>query len=278
MYVARYLLLGPALTILASLAGAQNSVQAKTSELTQTGDAIKNARPIEVADSAPDRAALPGASSDSVSVPVPFVHAASATPTKNPTFDNDGTGVYVLDTRPRLELETRLNLNGGGFQVVSASMTGGVGMEQRHLSWHAYGTYNAARKTNDGTGPNPHGNIRSLGGELFYRTGSRWLFGGEYGYGSLRTTNYSKIGRGYDFGGGRDFSVAQTSMRLIVTYALPSGAYRQSGLNAHFMLPSPLSGGHFFFDERFSAGWLKAGPFGHYAHDASVSFGLLVRY
>ncbi len=261
MYVARYLLLGPALTILASFAGAQNPAQARTSELTQTGDAIKNACPIEVADSAPESA-----------------DAASATPTKNPTFDNDGTGDYVLDTRPRLELETRLNLNGGGFQVVSASMTGGLGMEQRHLSWHAYGTYNAARKTNDGTGPNPHGNIRSLGGELFYRTGSRWLFGGDYGYGSLRTTNYSKIGQGYDFGGGRDFSVDQTSMRLIVTYSLPSGQYRQSGLNAHFMLPSPLSGGHFFFDQRFWAGWLKAGPFGHYAHDASVSFGLLFRY
>src|SRR5208282_5227470 len=72
------------------------------------------------------------------------------------------------DTRPRLEFEPRLNLNGGGFQPVSGSMTAGTGMEDDHLAWHVFGTYDAATKATYEVGnspstyaiiSNPHGNI-----------------------------------------------------------------------------------------------------------------------
>lgn len=278
MSMLRYETLIPVAIILASLAVAQNSAQTKTCESIKSNEGIKSGSPSVTVNSTPVDEKVAGATSGSHSVPVPIVSAAAGPPTRNPKLDKNETGDYVPDTRPRLEFEPRMNLNGGGFQNVSMSMSGGVGMEQRHLSWHFYGTYNAAKKTNDGTGSNPHGNIRSLGGELFYRTGSRWLLGGDYGYSQLRTTNYSKTGRGWDVGGGRDFAVSDQSMRLVVTYALPAGEYSQQGLTFHYMLPSPMNGGHVFFDERVWAGWLKTGRYGHYTHDASTTFGLLFRF
>jgi hypothetical protein len=97
---------------------------------------------------------------------------------------------WSQDVRPRLELEPRLNLNGGGFQKVSGSMTAGMGMEDTYLSWHVSGSYDAARKANDGTDNNTHGNIRSVGGSFFGRPSGGWLFGADGSYASLRTKTF----------------------------------------------------------------------------------------
>ncbi len=51
------------------------------------------------------------------------------------------------DKYPHLEFGVpTLNLNGAGFQPVSASVTGGFGMEDVHYFWHVSGTYDAAAK------------------------------------------------------------------------------------------------------------------------------------
>src|ERR1700676_742259 len=89
------------------------------------------------------------------------------------------------DTRPRLELEPDINLNGGGFQIISGSLQGGLGMEETHAEFHFYGRYDAARKSEDTptqANSNPHGNVRTLGGSVFGRTSGGWLFGASGGY------------------------------------------------------------------------------------------------
>lgn len=205
----------------------------------------------------------------------------------------------TFDDRPKLELEPRLNLNGGGFQLVSGSMTGGTGMETKHLVWHVYGTFDEARKTNDGDQPNPHGNIRSLGANLFGRTSGGWLFGTEGSYAQLRTTNYDKTGWGLAVGGGKDFMELHcpncngtTSLRLTMLYAIPAQCtYTQSlhctipkvdveqGISARVMIPSPVeTTRHVFFDVNTFAGWIRTTSTGPLTHDASTSIGVLFRF
>jgi hypothetical protein len=202
------------------------------------------------------------------------------------------------DTRPKLELEPTFNLNGGGFQAVSTSISGGTGMETEHFIWHVSGTYRAARKTNDGDQPNPHGNSRSLGLSLFGRTTGSWLFGVEGSYDELRTTNYKKTGQSISTGIGKDWNVRGYTFRLIGSYVLPVKCYYlqggahcslptidvEQGINVHMTIPSPVQSGHaffgkyMFFDERTYAGWIKTSEHGSYTHDASTSMGMLFRF
>lgn len=194
---------------------------------------------------------------------------------------------WSQDVRPRLELEPRLNLNGGGFQKVSGSMTAGMGMEDTYLSWHVSGSYDATRKANDGTDNNAHGNIRSVGGSFFGRPSGGWLLGADGSYARLRTANYSKIGWGIGVGGGHDWMHAtcpncdgEGSVRLTVTYGLPlHGFDTEQGFTAHFTVPSPMeTDRHVFFDVQSFVGWIKTSPHGGYTHDASSSLGLLFRF
>jgi len=202
-----------------------------------------------------------------------------------------------------LELEPRLNLNGGGFQIVSGSMTGGLGMENEHTIWHIYGTYNAARKyeyTDFANDTNPHGNVRSLGLQAAYRTSSGWLLPFIQGsYASLRTTNYDKVGWGLGVGAGRDFMATcpncagpSTSMRLVILYGIPVKCYTQSnfhcliptvdveqGITAEYWVPSPTeTQRHVFFNVNAFAGIIKTTEHGHYTHDGGSSMGLLFRF
>ena len=199
-------------------------------------------------------------------------------------------GQFTSDTRPRLELLPRLNLNGGGFQPVSASMTGGTGMETQNLIWHVYGTYDAARKvewTDLADNTNPHGNIRSVGGDLLGRTSKGWLFGVEGGYSQLRTTNYSKTRRGIGVGGGKDWASLtcptcndSTSLRLTLFYGLPINANpdTEQGFTAECTIPSPAeSHRHVFFKVSAFAGWIDV-PGKGITHDGSSNMGLLFRF
>lgn len=201
---------------------------------------------------------------------------------------------FAQDHRPRLEFEPDFNLNGGGFQPVSVSIAAGTGMEMEHLSWHVRGTFDTARKVNDGTANNAHGNIRVLSAELFGRTG-HWLYGTSASYANLRTTNYEKNAWGVSVGGGHDwFHVSCpncnkgsfSSMRLIVLYGLPIATIRgqsnadiEQGFQARFTIPSPIeTDRHVFFNMQTSAGWIRTSSNGHYGHDASSSFGVLFRF
>lgn len=208
----------------------------------------------------------------------------------------------VYDHRPRLELEPRLNLNGGGFQIVSGSMTGGFGMENLHTVWHVYGTYNAAKKyeyTDLKDNTNPHGNVRSIGGQAFYRTTGGWLVGGYGSYASLHTTNYDKVGWNAGVGAGKDFTGTcpncvgpPTSMRLILLYGVPVHCYTQTnfhcfiptidveqGITAEYWVPSPSeTRRHVFFNVNAFAGIIKISEHGHYTHDGGSSMGLLFRF
>jgi hypothetical protein len=201
--------------------------------------------------------------------------------------------VVAQDTRPRLELEPRLDLNGGGFQLVSGSMTGGIGMEDEHFLWHVSASYVAAKKATycvDNCATeivNPHGNTRSLDANLFGRTSGGWMVGTQGFYAQLRTTDYNKTGWGIGVGGGKDWASVgcptcngKTSLRLIVLYFLPIHTVdTDQGFTAIFTVPSPSeSKRHVFFNVTASAGWIKTSPSSGYTHDGSSTMGLLFRF
>jgi hypothetical protein len=205
--------------------------------------------------------------------------------------------VNAQDKRPRLEFEPRLNLNGGGFQLVSGSMTAGTGMEDRHLAWHVFGTYDAATKATYETGnspstyaviSNPHGNIRTVGGSLYGRTSGGWLFGTEGSYTQLRTTAYTKATWGIGVGGGHDWMHATcptcsegsfTSVRLTVEYGIPTHPGQpdtENGFTAEFTMPSPIeTDRHVFFKVNAFGGWICDPKCGS---DGSASYGVMFRF
>jgi hypothetical protein len=191
------------------------------------------------------------------------------------------------DMRPRLELEPQLDLNGGGYQKVSGSISAGTGMEEKHLLWHVSGTYDAAKKAEwtplkDNT--NPHGNVRSVGAEVYGRTSGGWLFGASGGYAQLRTTNYNKHDWGLGIGLGKDFAHLtapnanegqSTSLRATVEYGLPihSTKDRESGFTMRMIVPSPSeTQRRVFFDTQAFVGWINGST------DASTSLGLILRF
>jgi hypothetical protein len=212
------------------------------------------------------------------------------------------------DTRPRLELEPRVNLNGAGFQLVSPSITGGAGMEMDRLTWHVYGTYDAAKKaewTDASSNSNPHGDVRSVGGSVGYRFANGWLIIAQGSYASLHTTLFDKVGWGLGVGAGYDFHHltcpncnGSTSARLTLTYGLPLHCAEttttvaalhctvpeydvEQGAQANFTLPSPLEAGRPvwkpYFHAMAFAGVIKTGG-QSLTHDGSGSMGLLWRF
>lgn len=209
------------------------------------------------------------------------------------------------DKRPRLELEPRANFFGGGFQPVSASMTAGVGMEGRFI-WHVYGTYIAARKlehTDTADNTNPHGNIRSVGAQVGFRTDGGLLFLAQASYASLRTTNFDKVGVGAAVGMGKDFFNIHCpncnnrggSLRFTAMYALPLRCVTypsfhcnvptvdvEQGAIFNVTIPSPIETNRPaylpYFHVLSSVGIIKTSEHGAYTHDASAVTGLIWRF
>ncbi|HYU47338.1 MAG TPA: hypothetical protein VEK84_14300 [Terriglobales bacterium] len=282
--------LGPVLLMFASLAVAQNSAQPTTGESTQTGDASKSAR-IEIADSTPAPEAGSGAASGPVSGRGPIVNAVTATPTKNPKL-RERQEWFQFDRRPRLVLEPSLNLNGGGFQPVSTSISGGLSLESKDVILEGLAGYHPVGKVNDGTGDNPKGHIKSLDASAYYRLPNYWFFGTSGGWGKLSTTNYSKQMWSMNFGAGTDMLTQDTSFRLSASYAPPAFDYRNGsqGVTFQFIIPSPLEQGHVMFFEDLYVGHLHdtitdpndrtltelQKSHGHFT--ASCSFKLLLRF
>ena len=184
--------------------------------------------------------------------------------------------VVLFDRYPHPYLLPSANLNGAGFQGVSAAMSGGFMFEAPRFSLEFHGTYNAARKVNDGTGDNPHGHVRSVNGSAFIRLPRYWLAGVNYGYGALSTTNYKKSGSGYSVGGGRDFILSDASFRMTALYGPPSGGAQ--GLDVTFTLPSPITQHHFYFYEDLGVTILSAGPIEAGGHTATLRSGIIFRF
>jgi hypothetical protein len=281
-------LLGSIILSVASLTFAQanppNTDSTQTAVVTQvpggTRLADASGSPNSVSDSdATSAQSLPLANAIAVSTP-PVISTLSA---KDQRFS--------FDRRPRLVLMPLFNLNGAGFGN-SVSVSAGVGFDSRKLILESLGSYNAARKTNDGTGNNPKGHIRSLNASAYYRLPNYWFLGTSGGWDQLSTTNYTKQSWGMRFGGGSDFIVKDTSFRLIGTYT-PATFDHSNGIQGpsiQLMLPSPLAQGHVMFVENLDIMFLhdtitdpndkvlteqqKA----HRSHTATLSLGLVFRF
>jgi len=195
-------------------------------------------------------------------------------------------------------VEPSLDLNGGGFQPISVGANAGVEIETKYLSSEAEGFYYAAKKTNDGTGQNPNGNVRGTYGDFFVRpfydrgdyAGKSFFFGGSGSLSRLSTTNYSKSGAGFAIGGGYDFhsltcpncdnSHPLPSLRLAILYTLPTKDVDQDhGFQARVTIPSPAEADHHvFFDVNAAAGWIKTCESCAYTHDGSSKLGVIFRW
>jgi len=192
--------------------------------------------------------------------------------------------MQAQDTRPKLELSPQVDFNGGSFQPVSGSMTGGLGMEDRFL-WHVSGTYRAAKKAtycNDVAGTcvvNPHGDSRTLEAQVGYRSGGGWLAIAGGSFTSLHTTLYDKTGSEMTFGGGKDLMHDTWSARLTAEYVIPlplGHTNVEHGFKVHFTMPSESATDHWiFFDETFFAGWVCDPKCGR---DASLTMGPKFRF
>jgi hypothetical protein len=166
-------------------------------------------------------------------------------------FTQDGTEGF--DKYPHVTLTPQINLNGMGYQTVSQALSTGTIYEGRHIALDGQVTYDNKRKVNDGTGPNPHGHTRGMEGTAFVRLPHRWLAGGNVSWGQTSTTNYTKSGWGWSFGGGKDFLRSDVSCRLTALYSLPYSDHTNGlqGLSISFILPSPITRHHVFFTETY---------------------------
>jgi hypothetical protein len=164
------------------------------------------------------------------------------------------------DRFPHSFITPSLNLNGFGYQTVSLAILTGTSYEGKHLAFNGFVSYDNARKTNDGTGDNPHGYSRGFGGTLFGRLPNGWLAGGKAAWGQTLTTNYKKSAWGWSFGGGKDIFLSDFSCRLTVVYRLPY-ADRLNGVQGPslgFITPSPATKHHVYFTENLGIGFLHA--------------------
>jgi hypothetical protein len=168
------------------------------------------------------------------------------------TDDHEQELPFTFDHRPHFVVLPTLNLNGAGFQPVSAAIGGGFSFESPRFVAEGLATYNAARKTNDGTVDNSKGHIRSLDSSLFVRAPRYWFFGVEGGWAQLSTTNYMKESWSVGAGGGRDFTISDFSTRIKATYTPPNFDHLNGsqGANITLYLPSPLRQSRFSYYEQ----------------------------
>ncbi len=169
---------------------------------------------------------------------------------------------YSQDQIPRPYAFGALDGGGGGFQMVSEVVGGGVQINSKHYILDFGGSYENARKVNDNDQPNPSGHERYLGGSVYYRLGSQWFFGAGAEWSQLATANYKKTAARPTFGGGRDFFTRDCAeydcrgdftMRLTVDYETKGNDW-QNGVQGpliSFYMPSPSLRKHFFFVETF---------------------------
>ncbi|MBZ5667163.1 MAG: hypothetical protein LAO30_21490 [Acidobacteriia bacterium] len=252
----RFVLLGSIIISIVSLALAQTSTPTNSSGRAGTiaaaeGQSTDKNLPAKVAVVNAD---VPGSESTANArvvspKPKPGKPISSTRAEKNDLFE--------FDRRPRLIIFPQLNLNNSGFAPVSEAITGGVGIESRHLILQARARYDNAHKDNDGTEDNRKGRVRELSSDVYYRLPNYWFFGTSGGWYQLSTTNYSVQSWGMGFGGGTDFIRNEASFRLSGTYTPPYFDHRNGsqGFSVEFVDPSPLAQKHIMFVVSSSIGW-----------------------
>ena len=288
-------LLGSIIISIASLALAQNSTPTSTSShttsTTQAGSGVQLADASPVANVSLAASVVPATDDLSIAGTIPTANAiAVATPRVKPPL-TERQEQFQFDRRPRLMFMPKFNLNGSGFGN-SASASAGLGIDTKHLILETFASYNAARKTNDGTVNNRNGHVRSLNASAYYRLSNYWFLGTSGGWDKLSTTNYTKQVWGMNFGGGSDFVAGGTSFRLIAAYKPAAFDYRNGtqGPQFQFILPSPLAQGHVMFVENLDITFLHdtitdpnnkiltERQKSHRTHTASLSLGLILRF
>jgi hypothetical protein len=196
------------------------------------------------------------------------------------------------DRIPHLAITPSLNLNGFGYKTVSLAISPGINYEGKRLAFNGFVNYDNARKTNDGTGDNPHGHSRGFGGFLFVRLNKGRLAGGKASWGETSTTNYQKLAWGWSFGGGKDIFLSDFSCRLTAVYRLPYTDHVNGvqGPTLAFTTPSPSTMHHVYFVETLGVGVLHAtitdpsnkelteAQIHDRAHSANLSFGLMIKF
>jgi hypothetical protein len=144
--------------------------------------------------------------------------------------------------------------------AVTPSFHAGIDLEQRHLLINTGVSYANDRKTHDATDGNVKGRARSVQGSAFYKF-QTWHLGGGFAFGQQATTNYTKEGRHFMLGGGKDILRDGFSMRARALY-LPALSLNEQtfypdgrsckcnnegqGVDLGLWMPSPATAHHVF--------------------------------
>jgi hypothetical protein len=196
------------------------------------------------------------------------------------------------DRFPHITVTPHLDLRGFGYQTVSTSISSGINYEGRHFIFDGQVSYNAARKTNDGTENNDKGHSRGVTVVSMARLPKGWLAGARFLGGQTSTTNYKKsVWRG-SFGAGKDVFLSDVSFRLTAFYTLPYSDHSNGVQGPHFgfVIPSPATKHHFYFTEDIGIGFLHATitdpsnkeltriQLNDRAHSADLTFGVMFKF
>lgn len=141
------------------------------------------------------------------------------------------------------------SLMSGGYQPLSLSVGGGFLINSDNLVGDVEGSYENARKTNDGTVDNLSGHERHLEGRFFYRYSTGLFFGPGAQWSETSTTNYTKSAWRPTFGVGGDHFGDGYNMRWQAVYVMPGTDHLNAlqGPEIQVWLPSPTSHSHFFY-------------------------------
>ena len=141
-----------------------------------------------------------------------------------------------------------LSINGSGYQAVSGVMGGGLRLDSPRVLSGIEVRYGNARKVNDATINNHSGHERSAQARAFYKLGNGFYFGGGAQWSQTSTTNYSKQAWRPTFGVGKDVWRNTYSLRLQAMYIL-AGSDKINGTQGpeiSLTYPSPASNHRFF--------------------------------
>jgi hypothetical protein len=141
------------------------------------------------------------------------------------------------------------SINGSGYQAISENVGGGLRVDAPHILSSVEVGYGNARKVNDATINNHSGHERSAQARTFYKIGNGFYFGGGAQWSQTSTTNYSKQSWRPTLGIGKDLLRNTYSLRVQYMYILPGSDKINGSQGSEISLtyPSPASNHHFYF-------------------------------
>jgi hypothetical protein len=141
------------------------------------------------------------------------------------------------------------SINGSGYQAISENVGGGLRVDAPHILSSVEVGYGNARKVNDATINNHSGHERSAQARTFYKIGNGFYFGGGAQWSQTSTTNYSKQSWRPTLGIGKDLLRNTYSLRVQCMYILRGSDTINGSQGSEISLtyPSPASNHHFYF-------------------------------